>query len=341
MKKDELKTLCNERKIKGISGKNKEELIEMITQRDATPVSAPKNEEKTDVSKMNYSKKTIPELKVICKERKIEGISGKRKQALIDLIKQSESEPKSPSTNKTEYTSKMKCTICKQEGHNKRSCKTMTTPVSAPKNEAKTDIKATAPVKVEPEMNSSITREDAEKSATEWLGESPSLMRDWLVSAIMDRKQHRDIGKVLAYVSEIHVNKWLSEKSGRHVKNVTGESWDGITDDDKKKVRNQIKFRMDAWHFETTRRNSAKNAETNGTGHVAYRKDEFDMVAIFKPSPTFGITGSTIRCIPVSALINPAKPDQLITSIPMAIRKIYDNEENTLEVIKTLYQIPL
>ena len=190
-------------------------------------------------------------------------------------------------------------------------------------------------------MSSSISREDAEKSATEWLGASPSLMRDWLVSAIIDRKQHRDIGKVLAYVSEIYVNKWLSEKSGRPVKNITGESWDGITDDDKKRVRNQIKFRMDAWHFETTRRNSAKNAETNGTGHVAYRKDEFDMVAIFKPSPTFGITGSTIRCIPVSALINPAKPDQLITSISMAIRKIYDNEEKTLEVIKTLYQTPL
>jgi hypothetical protein len=100
-------------------------------------------------------------------------------------------------------------------------------------------------------------------------------------------------------------------------------------------VRHQIKFRMNAW------RNSAKNTETNGTGHVAYRKDEFDMVAIFKPSPTFGITGSTIRCIPVSALINPSKPDQLITNIPMSIRKIYDNEEKTLDVIKTPYQTPL
>lgn len=206
------------------------------------------------------------------------------------------------------------CSICKQVGHNKRSCKT---------------------------TGSSITREDAEKSATEWLGDSPSLMRDWLVSAIMDRKQHRDIGKVLACVAEIHVNKWLSAKSGRPVKTITGESWDGITDDDKNKVRNQIKFRMDVWHFETTRRNSAKNAETNGTGHIAYRKGEFDMVAIFKPSPTFGITGSNIRCIPVSALINPGKPDQLITSIPSAVRKIYDNEAKTLEVIKTIYQTPL
>ena len=255
---------------------------------------------------MNYSKMKKDELKAICKERKIKGITGKNKEELIEMIKQRDA-----------------------------------TPVSAPKIEAETDVKAKAPVKVEPEMNSSITREDAEKSATEWLGPSPSLMRDCLVSAIMDTKQHRDIGKVLANVSEIYVNKWVSEKSGRPVKTITGESYDGITDDDKKRVRNQNKFRMGPWHFETTRRNSAKNAETNGTGHVAYRKDEFDMVAIFKPSPTFGITGSTIRCIPVSALINPAKPDQLITSIPKAIRKIYDNEEKTIEVIKTLYQTPL
>jgi len=158
------------------------------------------------------------------------------------------------------------------------------------------------------------------------------------VSAIMDREQHRDIGKALANVVEGHVNAWLSQQSGRPVKTIVGKSWDGITDDDKPAVRNQIKFRMDTWHFETTRRNSKKNAETNSTGHVAYRNDEFDMVAIFKPGPAFGITGSTIRCVPVSALINPAKPDQLISGIPAAIRKIYDNEAKTDEVIAALYQ---
>ena len=49
MKKDELKSLCKERNIKGIRGKRKEKLIEMITQRDATTVSAPKNDAETDV----------------------------------------------------------------------------------------------------------------------------------------------------------------------------------------------------------------------------------------------------------------------------------------------------
>jgi hypothetical protein len=61
MKKGELKALCKERKIKGITRKSKEELIKMITQRDATPVSAPKIEAKTDV-------KVEPEVKVEMKK---------------------------------------------------------------------------------------------------------------------------------------------------------------------------------------------------------------------------------------------------------------------------------
>lgn len=182
-----------------------------------------------------------------------------------------------------------------------------------------------------------ISREEAENSATEWLGTQPSLMRTWLVNAICDTKQHRDIGKVLAYVAEIHVNQWLMSQCNRPIRSVVGESFDGVTDDDKPVVRNQIKFRMGEWHFETTRRNSKKNAETNSTGHVAYREDEFDMVAIFKPGPTFGITGSTIRCVPVSALVNPKRPGQLVTRISSQIRNLYDNEERTREVIHSMY----
>lgn len=211
-------------------------------------------------------------------------------------------------------------------------------PVSAPKIDAKTDVKTKPQPKVDMSKVKIITKEDAEKSADEWVGSGESPMRTWLINAIMDPKQHRDIGKVLAYVAEILVNKWLTEKTGRPVKNVVGESYDGKTDDDKPCVRNQIKFRMDAWHFETTRRNSQKNAETNSTGHVAYKNDEFDMLAIFKPSPTFGITGSTIRCIPVSVLVNPKKPDQLITTINANIRKVYDCDTKTEEVIRLLYQ---
>ena len=46
----------------------------------------------------------------------------------------------------------MICSICKQVGHNRRSCKAMTKQVSAPKIEENTDIKVIPPVKVETEM---------------------------------------------------------------------------------------------------------------------------------------------------------------------------------------------
>ena len=181
-----------------------------------------------------------------------------------------------------------------------------------------------------------ISREEAEKSADEWL----PILREWLIQAKMDPEQHRDLGKVLAQAAEIECVKKLDELSGRKHTIVVGKSYDCITDDTKPPVRVQIKFRKAEWHFETTRRNSKKNAETNSTGHVAYSKDEFDMVAIFKPGPTFGVTGSTLRCIPSSALINPTKPDQLVTNISTQIRKIYDCELKTTEVLKMLYQTP-
>jgi hypothetical protein len=45
----------------------------------------------------------------------------------------------------------MKCSICKQNGHNKRLCKTIITPVSKPNNELKTDtkVKVKSHVKIE------------------------------------------------------------------------------------------------------------------------------------------------------------------------------------------------
>jgi hypothetical protein len=214
----------------------------------------------------------------------------------------------------------MKCSICHQDGHNKRTCNTISKQI------------------VSRQSISSISKQRAEISASEWLGDGDSPMKTWLVNAIMDSKQHRDIGKVLAYVAEIYVNKWLSEKSGRPIKCVIGESYDNITNDDKPRVRTQIKFRMNSWHFETTRRNSKKNVDTNETGHVAYRKNEFDMLAIFTPSSTFGITNSKIRCIPIHVLINPKKPDQLLTRINSTIRKIYDCEQKTNQVIFDLFQ---
>ncbi len=229
----------------------------------------------------------------------------------------------------------MKCSICNEEGHRSNNRKyhpvNTTTPETAGNSGVVVlDVKKSA---------TCVTDADAEKSASEWAGTGESLMRTWLIGAIKDRRQHRDIGKVLANIAELHVIKVLSEKSGRIIKKIEGEPYDAITTDGEPCVKIQIKFRMDSWHFETTRRNSQKNADTNGTGHIAYKKDEFDMVAIFKPSPTFGITDSCIRCIPTSALIHPTKPDQLITQINGAIRRTYDNADKSDDVIAKMLQI--
>jgi hypothetical protein len=42
-----------------------------------------------------------------------------------------------------------KCSICREEGHNKRSCKKTTTPVSLPKNNSESDIKIIPQIKAE------------------------------------------------------------------------------------------------------------------------------------------------------------------------------------------------
>jgi hypothetical protein len=232
---------------------------------------------------------------------------------------------------------KSKCTICHNEGHNKRRC---LSEQSVPQQQELQEEQEQQSPKVIPPPSKSkhqITQDDAEKSASEWTGTSDSHAKKWLTSAIMDPTKHRDIGKFLSPLAEEYINNWLSNVSGRSVQGVVGKSYDSITVDDKPIVRNQIKFRMGAWHFETTRRNSKKNENTNSTGHVAYKNDEFDMVVIFSPSKTFGISGSSVRCIPTSALINPHKPDQLVTSISMSIRKKYDTSEMAQEVIMNLY----
>jgi hypothetical protein len=59
----------------------------------------------------------------------------------------------------------MKCSICKQEGHNKLSCK-MTTPVSTSEIEVKTDIKVEPVVKVEMNIDKQILENMNSKSLT-------------------------------------------------------------------------------------------------------------------------------------------------------------------------------
>jgi len=176
-----------------------------------------------------------------------------------------------------------------------------------------------------------------EESATEWFGSEPSPMRTWFVQAVKDPKQHRDIGKLLAPGAEMYVNTWLEHRTGRPIRHVVGASYDGITDD-VPYVRHQTKFRMGEWHLETTRRHSKKNKESVETGHVKYKKDEFDILVIFIPGPFFSLSQAHIRCIPVDALIDPKKPSHLIAYVPKSVRRLYDTDESTDAVIQLMYQ---
>jgi CO dehydrogenase/acetyl-CoA synthase epsilon subunit len=90
MKVVELKELCKDRKIKGISGKNKADLILMLELKDAMP-SAP-------VTGPAYKKMKVAELKQLCKDRKIKGITGKKK---IELISMLEAGPAAPAVSPT------------------------------------------------------------------------------------------------------------------------------------------------------------------------------------------------------------------------------------------------
>jgi hypothetical protein len=93
-----------------------------------------------DTSKMNYSKMKNNKLKAICKELKIKGITGKKKNELIEMIKQKDAMP-----NSYEQSLKGRPELVRTP--------TSTSPVffagSAQKIEAKTDVKVEPPVKVE------------------------------------------------------------------------------------------------------------------------------------------------------------------------------------------------
>jgi hypothetical protein len=162
------------------------------------------------------------------------------------------------------------------------------------------------------------------------------LLRQWFIQALGDKLQHRDIGKVLAYATEIYTNNFIQENTSKNIQPVYGEAYDGITYDTKTPVRHQVKFRSSAWHLETTRRNSAKNINTSSTGHVAYSEGEFDLLAIFIPGVNFSLKTSKVRCIPASALCHPTKPGQLLTSAD-CLKSIYNSSEKTLEVLKKVY----
>ena len=76
----------------------------------------------------------------------------------------------------------------------------------------------------------------------------------------------------------------------------------------------QVQGRTDfsrSTHFETTRRNSARNQNQNQTGHIAYSPNEFDYVLVTLVNVGGGrdrrndINSWSFSCVPVQTLINP------------------------------------
>jgi hypothetical protein len=174
---------------------------------------------------------------------------------------------------------------------------------------------------------------NVEQSATEWFGAEPSVMRNWFVQAVKDPKQISDIGKILSPGAEFYMNEWLTKKTGRLIKNVTCKPYDGITVDDGPVVRHQSKFRTNDWHMEVTRRQKG----ASDTGRDKYASGEFDVMVIFVPGPCFSLSHARIRCIPVKALIDPKKPSHLVARVPAKIRRMYDTDEKTDEVIQSTW----
>lgn len=71
---------------------------------------------------MNYSNKTVDELKDVCRERKIQGISGKKKQELIDMIKQFDDASIKPQAKpKSGMSENVKMTISEVENTSHRN----------------------------------------------------------------------------------------------------------------------------------------------------------------------------------------------------------------------------
>lgn len=151
--------------------------------------------------------------------------------------------------------------------------------------------------------------------------------------SLCDKSRVGDIGKMLSLPSELLVIAKVNSLTKRKIFHVSGESYDAITKDDKPEVRIQIKLRQRDIHLENTRRNSSKNKDFNTTGHVATRTTEYDLLIVYVPSEDFSLKKVDLICFPVSSLIDPNKPNQLITRIPVSLRRKYQGNDMVSQVL--------
>lgn len=164
-----------------------------------------------------------------------------------------------------------------------------------------------------------ISKKTAEHVVEEWI----PYIRRWLMDSICDKKRHRDIGKMLSGPTEDYVNSYIERVTKRKIKSVVGLSYDGITDDEKKVIRHQIKFRKDKWTLNTTRSSDKQ-----------YRASDFDMLAIYVPAKDFSLKGGKIVCIPANELLCKSK-DKMVSCANKL--KIKYEKKDAEDVLKDIY----
>lgn len=162
----------------------------------------------------------------------------------------------------------------------------------------------------------------------------------------------RDVGKILQFANEIFIRKWIKDFCGIDNDKVENDefgnepSWDINMYPSSKRsriVRVQAKFRggksksgMPTLHMENTRRVSKKNlGDASSSGHVAYSKDEFDVVVFTIPREDIFTTEHwEVLAIPTYELIDPKYPNYLCRRVSSALYKKYKGKAK--EVLTSL-----
>jgi hypothetical protein len=169
---------------------------------------------------------------------------------------------------------------------------------------------------------------------------------------LLKNKNSKEIGKVRAYATELMVCDYLNKYAltnnydtifihnddVENIKLILEDplleqqcqsgfdilAYNPITSNVK---RIQVKHRNSTIHLETTRRNSAKNASKNKSGHVSYSSDEFDYLCIVRGKFSETVNMNTdLLVFPVSALVNKQNDTILVHNVSKPLEKEYENK---------------
>jgi hypothetical protein len=217
----------------------------------------------------------------------------------------------------------MACSICREDGHNKMTCK----------NKKEQKMK-------QQENKKPITKEDFIQSR--WC--------DYLLDSVVNCINNLDstnLGKILAPAAELYICDILSE-SGINAKIELSAGYDidlcGKKAQAKYRFTNGVTPFSKQLHFENTRRHSTKNqGDASKSGHVSYATKEFDCVipliihcrdSDMNPSNYLqALNNPYTMIIPVEDLEDPKRPGFCKNQIPSeALEKNKGNIQNFLKL---------